>query len=166
MSEYYQETDTGIIFHVKEWGFSDEKIANETISGSAVVKYFFLDNRINVISEALNKIKLKENSITKNRAKEILLNIQKLLEEFANANMNVWDIPNLRAFLPDDDSILMEWQFSNYRLGFSVEPSLEESGWYLVTDKDMGSINASGFIGDGDLKPLLLWLINFVIAHS
>lgn len=41
-------------------------------------------------------------------------------------------VPPLHTATADDGAFLIEWIFSDRRLGFSLEPTPEESGWYFV----------------------------------
>ena len=135
---------------------TESKTSNETNTGSPNSKFFPVSDGNNIISEAWDVIKTKDTQITKKRAKEILFQIQNILNEFHQLHFNIGYIPKLHAFLPDDDSILIEWVLDDFRLGFTIEPSLDESGWYLVTNEDLGSINAYGYLRDTNLKTILI----------
>lgn len=78
------------------------------------------------------------------------------------------DLPPLSACAVDDGSILIEWVLSGCRLGLNIESDPNESSWYLVTDREHGSINASGlFFGVGvKLDFLLLWLFSLAASWS
>lgn len=100
-----------------------------------------------------------------NRATSFLIELQKILDIFEMFRGDLRDLPPLRAYTVDDGSILFEWDFSEYRFGFSIEPNPEESSWYLVTKKSLGSINASGLIYGVNLKNLLAWLTGFIMVR-
>lgn len=74
-------------------------------------------------------------------------------------------IPELGAHYVEDGSVLLEWIFQNYRIGFSIEPNPYESSWFLVTDAYLGSIGASGLLQRAELSALLHWLLNFIGNH-
>lgn len=42
------------------------------------------------------------------------------------------EAPPLSAVALDDGSVLLEWTFPDRRLGFTLEPEAEASGWYFV----------------------------------
>lgn len=42
------------------------------------------------------------------------------------------ELPALSAVALEDGSTLLEWTFSDRRLGFTLEPEAEASGWYFV----------------------------------
>jgi hypothetical protein len=97
---------------------------------------------------------------------EHLLNtVQEMLLYFQRRGFDLLSIPRLHAFLPDDGSVLFEWNFVDYRIGFTIEPIATDSGWYLVSNKKAGEITASGSLSEPDLNDLISWLFNFVFAH-
>lgn len=100
------------------------------------------------------------------QAKKLLLTIQNALYVFQPFLVDLSCIPLLQAATPEDGSILFEWIFSDYRIGFSIEPNSQESSWFLITKKNLGEICASGFISDIDLNKLISWLLYFIISYS
>lgn len=74
-------------------------------------------------------------------------------------------IPYLHAATPEDGSVLFEWIFKDYRIGFHIEPNPQESSWSLVTKENLGEIIASGSITDIDLRKLVSWLLYFISSH-
>ena len=74
-------------------------------------------------------------------------------------------IPYLHAATPEDGSVLFEWIFKDYRIGFHIEPNPQESSWSLVTKENLGEIIASGSITNIDLRKLVSWLLYFIISH-
>lgn len=168
MIEYRQETDSNMIFTPpvqKHWGktagnqnilpFSESKNITTAI-GTQIVP--------DRIQGALSAINEHPNIDVKQRAENLLNQIQKIITTFTCVEFDLDTIPKIHAFTYEsDDSILLEWVFEEYRIGFSIETVDSESGWYLVTKESLGKINASGYLTDEDT---VLWLMNFIIAHS
>jgi hypothetical protein len=115
---------------------------------------------------ALTVVRQIHNKQIAKEAKKLLLNVQDIINSFQQFGIDLSHLPPLQAFLPDDGSILIEWIFPDFRIGFSLEPNLDDSGWYLVSNKKLGEISASGYVSGIDLKNLILWLLNFVLTHS
>jgi len=114
----------------------------------------------------LNKAKKQD---VAQEARDILQIIQDTITDFSQKfNLDLSYLPRPQAFSSEDESILIEWIFSNFRIGFSIEPNSKDSSWYLVTKKELGEISASGLISekDVDVKILVLWLLSFVLLHS
>ena len=98
-------------------------------------------------------------------ARKLLMKLQETTSSLQLMGIDFDYVPILQLFHVDDGSILIEWIFSDFRIGFSIEPNFEESSWYLVSKKNMGGINASGNLENMDIKSLFLWLFYFVALH-
>lgn len=48
----------------------------------------------------------------------------------------------------EDDTLLIEWIFPNFRFGFSMEKDLNESSYYFISKKNYGETTVSGLIND------------------
>lgn len=59
----------------------------------------------------------------------------------------------------DDGSILIEWIYSSFRIGFSVEKNEQDSFWYLVSNFNMDD---DGTLNVQKLDSLLFEIIYFV----
>lgn len=96
---------------------------------------------------------------------ELVKEAQEILEELKNRLSKVEINGNLAfidVFESDDESILIEWIFDKYRIGINIEPDKEESGWFLVSDKSAGGINALGYLENTNIDWLVNWLVCFV----
>jgi len=119
-----------------------------------------------LIRPAWNAIRQTRNQTNAEVARKILLVIQETIIDFQHLKFDLGYLPQLHAFNVDDGSVLIEWIFDDFRIGFSIESEPKESSWYLVSNTNSGEMAASGYISRVDIKTLALWLINFVIYHS
>lgn len=99
-------------------------------------------------------------------ARKLLSVFQEIFSMFRDFDIDLGHLPPLHAFNTDDESLLIEWIFRDFRVGFTLEVKQEESGWYLVSNKNLGEISASGYISNIDVKKLVLWLFNFVLTNA
>ena len=170
MTSYYQETDSSIIFVLPpEPRYSGPfGLANETFGGSFEFRYLPLVRQSSLIKPALDIIQNVTNQNIAQEAKETLFLIQETVDTFSQQlNFDLNFLPPLQAFdVVDDGSILIEWIFDDFRIGFSLESNSQDSGWYLVSNKNLGEIGASGYIAGINTKTLILWLLNFIISNS
>lgn len=168
MTYYYQETDSKIVFALPgEVSYPIPfRPPNETIGGTFNLHFISLPREANLIKLALTIVRQIENKQIAKEARKLLLNVQDVVNSFQQFGIDLSHLPPLQAFLPDDGSVLIEWIFPDFRIGFSIEPISEDSGWYLVSSKKLGEISASGYVSGIDVKNLVLWLLNFVLAHS
>jgi len=139
---------------------------DETLGGRLSQQFLPIPIEYSLIRSALNIIRRIENQDIVREAKRLLLVIQETITTFHYCKFDLGYLPQLKAFQVDDGSILIEWIFDDFRIGFSIEPNLKDSSWYLVSNANLGEISASGYISRIDIKSLVLWLINFVISHS
>lgn len=128
-------------------------------------QYYPLSRSSALLKEARASLDGLDNSDLVTQATRFLADLQKILDIFELFRGDLRDLPPLVAFMVDDGSILFEWDFRDYRFGFSIEPDPQESSWYLVTRKSMGNINASGMIYGVNLKRLLAWLTGFIVLR-
>ena len=122
----------------------------------------------NLIILAWNAVgQVKERDIA-DEARRILLIIAETILIFQSRGVDLGHLPHLHAFDVQDGSILIEWIFDDFRLGFSIEPVPTESSWYLVSNAKLGYIGTSGDISqdESETQNLMLELLTFVISHS
>ncbi|MGA9350361.1 MAG: hypothetical protein WBW48_16380 [Anaerolineae bacterium] len=168
MTYYVQETDSRMVYPRSpelHYFFSDP-LANATFGGYSHGDYFPLASGSNLLQPAWGLSYRLANRDIANEAGRLLSVIQKAFFTLQELQLDLSHIPQLRAYLVDDGSVLFEWIFNDYRVGFSIDPNPQESGWYLITRPNLGGISASGFISGIDLDTLIMWLLNFIMSHS
>jgi hypothetical protein len=139
---------------------------NGTIGGRLSLQFLPIPVDYSLIRSAWDVIRQTKNHAIADEARKILLVIQDTITAFHNFKLDLGYLPPLRAFNVDDGSVLLEWIFEDYRIGFSIESELQISSWYLVSNTNLGEIGASGYLSRVDIQSLILWLLNFVISHS
>lgn len=100
------------------------------------------------------------------KAQDILRIIQEMIELFQRRGFELDHLPPLHASAGADGSIMVEWAFSDFRIGLSVDPVPDDSSWYLVSSESLGAIAASGYLSGIELQKLLLWLVSFAVSNS
>lgn len=70
------------------------------------------------------------------------------------------NLPIIRFVEAPDKSVLLEWIFPHWRIGFSIEPNVEESGWFFSSDKSAGSVIAGGQLAGFDVSWILDWVLS------
>lgn len=88
----------------------------------------------------------------------IILRNRELLNHSGN-------FPPLLMHSLSDGSILIEWIFPDFRIGFSFELIKEESSWYLVANKHLKEISSSGLLDFTEIDELLINLLNFATSN-
>ena len=109
-----------------------------------------------------------ENQKVADEATRILGIITETSLTFQRRGIDLARLPQLHAFSVQDGSILIEWIFDDFRVGFSIEPIPSESSWYLVSNAKLGDISVAGDISQhaSETQILMLTLLTFVILHA
>ena len=157
MINYYQETNSKLISTKIEFP--------KKTFGRRFYKYY--SKELNIIVLSLNTITKTKNKEVAKETQKLLFIIQKTIFLFKHAGFDLSNVPPLHTINVDDGSVLIEWIFNDFRIGFSIEPNKEDSSWYLVSNKKLGEINISGYISTNiDIEMLISKLINFIISNS
>ena len=164
MITYMQETDSKMVFPMPSGTYIQQAI-NETF-GEKPFLNFFSPAESRLIKPAMETLKAAKNKEVSKEAEKILLLIKETVSSFQQLSFDLTFLPSIRAFENEDGSILIEWIFKNYRIGFGIEVNPSDSGWYLVTKRELGEISASGYTSNTDTRNIILWLLNFINAHS
>lgn len=138
---------------------------NETVGGR-FRKLFIGDEVYRVVKPALQGVgKIKDDNVEK-QAIDMISDIADLIVNLQSRNVDVSRIPSLHAVVLGDDSFLIEWIFSKYRIGFVLEKKKQESLWYLVSTIEKTSVERFGKLSRADNKKLLAKLVSFVFDYS
>ena len=165
MINYLQETDSKIIFPLPSGLHYRQQLADETFGEKPFI-YFFSPTESRLVKSALDALKNSTNRAVANEAEKLLFLLKEIVSSFQQLNFDLTFLPPIRAYNNDDGSILIEWVFKDYRIGFGVELNPADLGWYLVTKRELGEISASGYTSNTNLKTTILWLLNFIVSHS
>jgi hypothetical protein len=138
-------------------------IPNETSGGGSSICFFPLAEYSSLVKQAWSVTRQTENGQVAYEARKLLQTIQEIIDSLEQVGVGLGFLPPLQAFNVDDGSVLIEWIFKDFRMGFTVEPNPEDSGWYLVSNRNLGEIGASGYTSNVDTKKLILWLLIFQI---
>lgn len=168
MTHFVQETNSRTVYSLSlEFPLPfPGQVPNETFGGQSSVNFLPVSLGSGVLRRAWEFTHDLDDEVVKEQATKLLSAIQEILSLIQEIQPDLSHIPPLRSFVVDDGSILFEWIFNDYRIGFGIEPDPDESSWYLVTNQKLGSISAAGYMSADDLPRLVTWLLGFVISHS
>ena len=129
-------------------------------------KYTLIPTRLDIFRNINNKIKaLKDEQI------------KKMVIEFVNTFYNTLNLANkyrnISNVLPaislnenDDDSVLLEWNFKNFRIGFQIDKEPDDSYWFLVTNKNLEEFNVSGDIRRDGIDNVIIKILKYVLENT
>jgi hypothetical protein len=72
----------------------------------------------------------------------------RVFREFFHKNFDSEKEKNLIVTITEDDTILIEWIFKDFRFGFCMEEDPDESSFYFVSNKKFGELMVSGLMND------------------
>ena len=98
---------------------------------------------------------------------DLLLSLQNVLLKNRFALDSIGSLPPLRITInSEDDSVLIEWIFRDFRIGFSIEANHSQSNWYLVSNENLNRVDQSGLLSSHDIDELLTDLVTFVLSNT
>ena len=162
MISYYQETNSEVIFASPPFLIEP---TTETIGSSLDIYFSLQPEDSSLVKSARETTYQTENQKVAQETRRLLSIVQRAITSFQRFGVDLGHLPPLGAFNVDDGSVLIEWIFSDFRIGFNVEPDPDDSGWYLVSNKNLGEISASGYTSGAGLESLVLWLLGFILSN-
>ena len=142
------------------------QFTNETVGGRFRQR-FIADEVYRVLEPALTAVgKIKDHDVAK-QALDMISDVADLVVNLhSNWSLDVSRTPSLHALVLEDDSFLIEWIFSKYRIGFVLEKRRQDSIWYLVSTIEDTSVERFGSLSKADNKKLVAQLVTFAFDHS
>jgi len=114
------------------------------------------------IGQAKDIISKIENASVVEQTKSLLSAIQNMVQQIRQRKSELNDIPSMGACLEKDGSVLLEWTFPDFRIGFNIEPNPEVSGWHLVTSERLRGLNMSGQLEKDNMYSNVAFLLDFL----
>jgi hypothetical protein len=141
---------------------------DETTSGNAGAEGFSMwPDLSDLVRPAWDATYQTENPEVAQRARKLLLVIQEVITTFAEQlRLDPDQLDPLHMFKDTDGSLLIEWIFPDFRIGFAIEVNIVDSGWYLASNRTLGNIAASGSIAGANIRGLVSWLVYFALLSS
>ena len=152
MTNFLQDTDSQ---SRPEEGFSFNNYVTSDIEGEADT--FRLRGESNPVKQARKIIPQIENPCVAKQLDSLLSFVNKIVSTLIQLEEDLNLIPPLHPHVEEDGSVLLQWVFPDFRIGFNIEPNPNDSGWHLVANKKLGDITASGQLTNiGEITIILL----------
>jgi hypothetical protein len=150
--------------------FSIKQIPSDQTSGTsgitAETTYLPISGSAEFIESARGELsKIKDHELLQT-VSIVLGKIQTVMAEFMALGSDISNMPKLYGFTTEDSSFQLEWVAEKFRVGLSIESKERDLSWYLVTDRELGDLNASGFVAVSDLERILRDLTHFMVTHT
>ena len=121
-----------------------------------------VENLFNHVYQELMQVKNEE---LKNKSLNFLMKLNNAVNEH-------WYIEAIKqsilypSYNEDFEEFFLEWIYKEFRIGINISLIEEQNYWYLVSDKNVGSINARGSLVLDSVEKLLLWLFSFLEVYT
>lgn len=171
MNGFTQETDSKIIFPLptKLEVTLSSLLADETFGGETVGQFLSLPEKSSLVASAWQSTKGMTNQKIARKARKLLSVFHQMICDFQLCGFDLGSLSSFSAVELPDGSALVEWIFNGFRIGFTIELNMLDSGWYLIAKEDSSFTNAYGNLRNIDsdqFKKKALWLLNFALSHS
>ncbi len=119
-----------------------------------------------LIEAAIKKICKVENKTVQSQAVRILLTLSEIIKFFKDNHIDLSHLPPLWASEVEDGSIILEWAFPDFRIGFGIEPNPDNTSWYKVANKNLGDKNEYGYLNEKNFESVIIKLFTFIFTNS
>jgi len=159
MTNFLQDTDSQS-WPKRDLSFSSSDMTSD-IEGQADT--FRLRGESNPVKQARNIIPQIDNADVSKQVERLLSFIDKIVKIAEQEEVDLSHIPSLHAYVEEDGSVLLEWVFPDFRIGFNIDSNPDNSGWHLVSNKKLGDITASGQLAN--MGEITILLLDFILSN-
>lgn len=127
-----------------------------------------LPQNIDIFTDILKKAKTIENPHIYGYVLQLMLSFKNILLQLNQSEIITNNLSKLNLNIMLDESVLIEWNFENFRIGFSIGPNLSESSYYVISDnKISGSYSSEASLITPDQFDIVIQnIINFVLRNT
>ncbi len=132
-------------------------------SWNSIICYTYPE-RMAQLNEVIEEIRKSYNQKLSEQAISFLSTLKNDLLFIINQGIDVRSLGYFHLS-EDEESVSIEWIFPDYRFGFCFEDDTEKSGWYLVSNENLGYMKINGYFNKTDTN-LLINIINFFLLYE
>jgi len=124
-----------------------------------------LPDKLNIFKNILNLSNIKDETVKT----QISFFVEKFKITIFKNKLNINSIgglPPLKLNILDDGSVLIEWIFKDFRIGFSFEIKESESGWSITSSQEFNNKNAYGDLSSLNMEDVLENILSIVLVNS
>ena len=148
MNLFSQETESGNSHPSDSEHRRASDVPDETIGTGEPTESFSLRQEPNPTRQAWKIIpQIQDKGVVKQLG-ELLSTISRLVLAAQETPGSLSHIPDLHAHVLEDGSVVLEWLFPDFRVGFNIEPNCADSGWHFVLSKKFNEQSGSGQLKD------------------
>ena len=120
-----------------------------------------------MFTQVVSKITEMQNPVVKRQALDILDRIYICLFHYSQSTNLSNRLPKLHLTIDMDDAVYIEWNFQNFRFGFTLEPEKENSSFYFVSgDLTEGSITSTSDKLGLNYRPIVDKIVKYALENT
>jgi len=150
-----QITDDKFVTKLSGSSYKAERMREDTFDLSANQSETIFPASSSIVSNVWDKVSLLSNDEVKSEIKVILYSFVDAESKFKNISNSAASKP-LHISVENQDNVLLEWIFEDFRLGFDVSNTPEGSTWFYVTNEKFGLNSLCGYLDDIDIPSFVL----------
>ncbi|HPJ82086.1 MAG TPA: hypothetical protein PL103_07715 [Saccharofermentans sp.] len=139
-----------------------------TVSGTSETlrKYLpYTSSALNVFENVNEGISSIENPDVKRFVVELMAEFLGVLAGLAKSEETLV-LPSIVMIVNDDKSVLLEWIFTDFRIGFLIYEATDRSVWYIVTNQNLEEFSKTGYLTHTSLRSTLDFLLQYALRNS
>jgi hypothetical protein len=122
----------------------NESVGNTSTSFSGIDPYIIeLPANINIFESLTDSISTLTDDEVIKQTRQVLGRLYFSLQRKSKNKALDNYLSRINLVQREDNSILLEWNFQDFRIGFTIEPQKDESAFFIIAqDKNKGSFSA------------------------
>jgi len=101
-----------------------------------------------------------------NNLERFVLSLNQVISQLEPFVSKSSSLPPLKFQILDEETVMVEWIFLDFRIGFSITDNPEELAWYLVGSRTFNHASYSGELDLGNLYNVVSKLIRIGLSNS
>ncbi|MDR1205126.1 MAG: hypothetical protein LBL26_06550 [Peptococcaceae bacterium] len=143
-------------------------VGKTSASASDVEPYgIVLPTNINIFSSLSDRMAGLEDHEVTEQVRQVLIYLYRSLQRaYRRKPLNNY-LSRMNLVQQDDKAALLEWNFEDFRVGFTLEPVRSESSFFVVSqDKSAGSLMADTQKLDADISRSVDQIVEYVLENT
>lgn len=162
MTEFPQETDSDLVSPpetCKATPMETTTGAEDTLAAASLSSEG--PNPTQAAKEVISRIK---NETVRKQAQKIISAIDNTLHMIHQERPDITRIPILYTHPIEDEAVLIEWIFRDFRIGFNVEPDPKDTGWHIVSGENLDDFAMSQRLTD--YKKTVQAILSMILSNT
>lgn len=143
----------------KRYEFSDKFIETKPFND-----YYYINMRTNDI---LSRVKAGIEELGNRNLQKQVKDFVKIFTLITSSLNNRYSLPALN-FSNDEDTVFLEWNFKDFRIGLTIGENERDSGWFILANRNVeeDDFSASGSLPSSRYEYTIKRIIKYVLENT